>query len=117
MTGQFAGRHGRTDNVPGVHPYALMQEPLAPLPDGTPAEGFVGEAAAGARLPDPVQPGGYSLVQALKAAGYRTALCGKWHLPLQHLTPKLAPTGTCSASTKLSPTNAIREPPATRSTE
>lgn len=91
MTGQFAGRHGRTDNVPGVHPYALMREPLAPLPDGTPADGFPGEAAAGARLPDPVQPGGYSLVQALKASGYRTAITGKWHLPLQHLTLKLAP--------------------------
>jgi arylsulfatase A-like enzyme len=90
MTGQFAGRHGRTDNVPGVHPYALMREPLAPLPDGTPADGFPGEAAAGARLPDPVQPGGYSLVQALKGAGYRTAITGKWHLPQQHLTPKLA---------------------------
>jgi len=71
MTGQFAGRHGRTDNVPGVHPYALMQEPLAPLPDGVPDDGFAGEAAAGARLPDPVQPSGYSLVQALKAGGYR----------------------------------------------
>jgi arylsulfatase A-like enzyme len=91
MTGQFAGRHGHTDNVPGVHPYALMREPLAPLPNGTLADGFAGEATAGARLPDPIQHGGYSLVQALKAGGYRTTICGKWHLPLQHLTPKLAP--------------------------
>jgi arylsulfatase A-like enzyme len=81
MTGQFAGRHGRTDNEPGVHPYALMEEPLAPLQNGLPT---------GARLPDPVPPGGYSLVQALKAGGYRTGITGKWHLPLQHLTPKLA---------------------------
>ncbi len=90
MTGQFAGRHGRTDNVPGVHPYALMQEPLRPLPLGVAPGGFPGDGAAGARLPDPVQPGGYSLVQALKAGGYRTAISGKWHLPMQHLTPKTA---------------------------
>ena len=90
MTGQFAGRHGRTDNVPGVHPYALMREPLAPLPEAMPADAFPGEAAAGARLPDPVRPGGYSLVHALKAAGYRTGITGKWHLPLQHLTQNLA---------------------------
>ena len=91
MTGQFAGRHGRTDNVPGVHPYALMQEPLRPLPRGVAAGGFPGDGAAGARLPDPIQPGGYSLVQALKAGGYRTAISGKWHLPMQHLTPATAP--------------------------
>ena len=90
MTGQFAGRHGRTDNVPGVHPYALMQEPLRPLPLGVSPGGFPGDGAAGARLPDPVQPGGYSLVQALKAGGYRTAISGKWHLPMQHLTPATA---------------------------
>lgn len=90
MTGQFAGRHGRTDNVPGVHPYALMQEPLRPLPLGVAPGGYPGDGAAGARLPDPVQPGGYSLVQALKAGGYRTAISGKWHLPMQHLTPKTA---------------------------
>ncbi len=91
MTGQFAGRHGRTDNVPGVHPFALMQEPLRPLPVGVEPGGFPGDGAAGARLPDPVQPGGYSLVQALKAAGYRTGISGKWHLPMQHLTPATAP--------------------------
>ena len=91
MTGQFAGRHGRTDNVPGVHPFALMQEPLRPLPVGLEPGGFPGDGAAGARLPDPVQPGGYSLVQALKAAGYRTGISGKWHLPMQHLTPATAP--------------------------
>jgi arylsulfatase A-like enzyme len=91
MTGQFAGRHGRTDNVPGVHPFALMQEPLRPLPVGVKPGGFPGDGAAGARLPDPVPPGGYSLVQALKAGGYRTAISGKWHLPMQHLTPATAP--------------------------
>jgi arylsulfatase A len=90
MTGQFAGRHGRTDNVPGVHPYARMQESLRPLPLGVDPGGFPGDGAAGARLPDPVQPGGYSLVQALKAGGYRTGISGKWHLPMQHLTPKTA---------------------------
>ncbi len=90
MTGQFAGRHGRTDNVPGVHPYARMQEPLRPLPLGVAPGGFPGDGAAGGRLPDPVQPGGYSLVQALKAGGYRTAISGKWHLPMQHRTPKTA---------------------------
>ena len=89
MTGQFAGRHGRTDNVPGVHPYALMQEQLLPV-KAVSSETKASEGESGARLPDPVQPGGYSLVQALKKGGYRTALCGKWHLPLQHLTPKLA---------------------------
>lgn len=91
MTGQFAGRHGRTDNSPGVHPYALMQEPLRPLPIGADSRGFAGDAGAGARLPDPIQPGGYSLVQALKAGGYYTAISGKWHLPMQHLTPATAP--------------------------
>ena len=30
-------------------------------------------------------------MQALKAAGYRTAISGKWHLPMQHLTPATAP--------------------------
>ena len=91
MTGQFAGRHGHTDNVPGVHPYALMQEPLLPLsPETTPSRNSI-EAESISRLPDPIQPGGYSLAQAFKAGGYRTAICGKWHLPLQHLTPKLAP--------------------------
>jgi arylsulfatase A len=90
MTGQFAGRHGRTDNVPGVHPFALMREPLRPLPSSVAAGGFPGDGAANARLPDPVQPGGYSLVQALKAGGYRTAISGKWHLPIQHLTPATA---------------------------
>ncbi|NBV52121.1 MAG: hypothetical protein EBR83_01075 [Verrucomicrobia bacterium] len=92
MTGQFAGRHGRTDNAPGVHPYALMQETLLPAsPEKKPARGGQDEGESSARLPDPVQPGGYSLAQALKAGGYRTAITGKWHLPLQHLTPKLAP--------------------------
>ena len=91
MTGQFAGRHGRTDNSPGVHPYALMQEPLRPPPIGANPAAFAGDAGASARLPDPVQPGGYSLVQALKAGGYRTAISGKWHLPMQHLTPATAP--------------------------
>lgn len=47
MTGQFAGRHGRTDNVPGVHPYARMQEPLRPLPLGVDPGGFPGDGAAG----------------------------------------------------------------------
>jgi arylsulfatase A-like enzyme len=86
MTGQFAGRHGRTDNVPGVHPYAIRQESLRPLPLGVDISAFPGDGAAGARLPDPVQPGGYSLVQALRAGGYRTGIAGKWHLPVQHLT-------------------------------
>jgi arylsulfatase A len=91
MTGQFAGRHGRTDNSPGVHPYALMQETLRPPAIGTKPGAFQGDAAATSRLPDPIQPGGYSLVQALKAGGYRTAISGKWHLPMQHLTPATAP--------------------------
>ncbi len=34
LTGQYAARHGRTDVVPGVHPYALMKEPLLPLQPG-----------------------------------------------------------------------------------
>jgi uncharacterized sulfatase len=69
MTGQYAARHGRTDVAPGVHPHALMREP---------------------DLPDPVGPGTYTLVKALKAGGYRTALSGKWHIPRQHLTPAMA---------------------------
>jgi len=90
MTGQFSGRHGRTDNAPGVHPYALMSEPLLPPPpDGEPGR-TVDDAVTSARLPDPVQPGGFSLVQALKAAGYRTAITGKWHLPSNTITPKAA---------------------------
>ena len=90
MTGQFAGRHGRTDNAPGVHPYALMQETLRPLPITAGSGASRGDASASSRLPDPVSPGGYSLVQALKAGGYRTAISGKWHLPIQHLTPATA---------------------------
>lgn len=86
MTGQFAGRHGRTDNVPGVHPRALMLEPLLPPPAGGEG-GKAFDEAAGARLPDPLRPDSYSLVKALKADGYRTALSGKWHMTKQHLTP------------------------------
>lgn len=63
ITGQFVGRHRHTDNVSGVHSYALMREPLAPLPDGVPADGFAGEAATGARLPVPVQPGGQLTIE------------------------------------------------------
>ena len=90
MTGQFSGRHGRTDNAPGVHPYALMREPLLPLPAGTKPGGAMDDTATSARLPDPVQPGGFSLVQALKAAGYRTGITGKWHMPANTITPKAA---------------------------
>ena len=86
MTGQFAGRHGRTDNVPGVHPRALMLEPLLPAPAGGDA-GKEFDEAAGDRLPSPLEPESYSLVKALKADGYRTALSGKWHMRKQHLTP------------------------------
>jgi len=90
MTGQFSGRHGRTDNEPGVHPYALMREPLLPPPAGTKLGGAPDGAATSARLPDPVQPDGFSLVQALKAAGYRTGITGKWHMPANTITPKAA---------------------------
>ncbi|NBW96005.1 MAG: hypothetical protein EBR28_04565 [Planctomycetia bacterium] len=89
MTGQFSGRHGRTDNAPGVHPYARMRESLLPPPEGKPGH-EIDDAVTSARLPDPVQPGGFSLVQALKAAGYRTAITGKWHLPANTITPKAA---------------------------
>jgi len=90
MTGQFSGRHGRTDNAPGVHPYALMREPLLPLPAGAKPGGAMDDTATSARLPDPVQPGGFSLVQALKAVGYRTGITGKWHMPANTITPKAA---------------------------
>lgn len=89
MTGKSSGRHGRTDNVPGSHPYALMQESLLPVkPDVNPSLHF--DLIQTMRLPDPVQPGTYSLVTALKSGGYRTAISGKWHLPEQFLTPAKA---------------------------
>jgi arylsulfatase A-like enzyme len=89
MTGQCAGRHGRTDNVPGVHPYALMQEPLLPLSPEAAAIRNI-DLRQSARLPDAVQPDTYTVVRALKSAGYRTGLSGKWHLTEQHLTPAQA---------------------------
>jgi arylsulfatase A-like enzyme len=89
MTGQFAGRHGRTDNVPGSHPRALMQESLLPLkPDVNPSIHF--DLIQTTRLPDPVQPGTYTLITALRDGGYRTAISGKWHLPGLYLSPEKA---------------------------
>jgi arylsulfatase A-like enzyme len=89
MTGQSSARHGRTDCVPGSHPYARMQEPLLPVkPDVSPSLHF--DLIQTTRLPDPVRPGTYSLVTALKAGGYRTAISGKWHLPGLFLTPAKA---------------------------
>jgi len=85
MTGQFAGRNGFTDNAPGSHPKALMRENLLPAPPaGQNDEGKADGENSNGRLPIPVKPGGYSLVQALKSGGYRTAISGKWHIP-QHL--------------------------------
>jgi arylsulfatase A-like enzyme len=89
ITGQNAARHGRTDNVPGSHPFARMQEPLLPVkPDVSQSLHF--DLIQTARLPDPVQPGTYTLVTALKAGGYRTAISGKWHLPGLYLSPPKA---------------------------
>jgi arylsulfatase A len=95
ITGQNAARHGRTDNVPGVHPFALMQEPLVPAkpgaklePGAEPKAGY--DLGQGGRLPEPVTPEAFTLVKALKAAGYTTGLSGKWHMTLQHLTPNAA---------------------------
>ncbi len=87
MTGQTAGRHGRTDNVPGVHPHALMQEPLGPAPT---KPGLPFDLVQSARLPDAVQPDTYTVVRALQSAGYKTAISGKWHLEEGHLTPAQA---------------------------
>lgn len=87
MTGQTAGRHGRTDNVPGVHPHALMQEPLSPAPD---KPGLPFDLVQSARLPDAVRPDTYTVVRALRSAGYKTAISGKWHLEEGHLTPAQA---------------------------
>ena len=89
ITGQTAARHGRTDNVPGSHPYARMQEPLLPLkPDVNTSLHF--DLIQTTRLPDPVRPGTYTIVTALKAGGYRTAISGKWHLPGMYLAPAKA---------------------------
>jgi arylsulfatase A-like enzyme len=89
ITGQNAARHGRADNVPGVHPYALMREPLLPpKPGADPGAGL--DLGQGARLPEPITPEAFTLVKALKAAGYTTGLSGKWHMTLQHLTPSAA---------------------------
>lgn len=89
ITGQNAARHGRTDNVPGVHPYALMRESL--LPPKADAELGAGvDLVQGARLPEPVTPESLTLVKALKAAGSTTGLSGKWHMTRQHLTPAAA---------------------------
>ena len=87
MTGQTAGRHGRTDNVPGVHPHALMQEPLGPAPT---KPGLPFDLVQSARLPDVVRPDTYTVVRALQSAGYKTAISGKWHLEEGHLTPAQA---------------------------
>ena len=87
MTGQTAGRHGRTDNVPGVHPRALMQEPLGPAPT---KPGLPFDLVQSARLPDAVRPDTYTVVRALQSAGYKTAISGKWHLEEGHLTPAQA---------------------------
>lgn len=87
MTGQTAGRHGRTDNVPGVHPHALMQEPLGPAPT---KPGLPFDLVQSARLPDAVRPDTYTVVRALQSAGYKTAISGKWHLEEGHLTPAQA---------------------------
>ncbi len=89
ITGQNAARHGRTDNVPGVHPYPLMREPLLQPPANVPPGAGV-DLIQGARLPEPVTPEAFTLVKALKAAGYTTGLSGKWHMTLQHLTPNAA---------------------------
>lgn len=87
MTGQTAGRHGRTDNVPGVHPRALMLEPLGPAPT---RPGLPFDLVQSARLPDAVRPDTYTVVRALRSAGYKTAISGKWHLEEGHLTPAQA---------------------------
>lgn len=87
MTGQTAGRHGRTDNVPGVHPHALMQEPLGPAPS---KPGLPFDLVQSGRLPDAVRPDTYTVVRALQSAGYKTAISGKWHLEEGHLTPAQA---------------------------
>jgi arylsulfatase A-like enzyme len=89
ITGQSAARHGRTDNVPGSHPFARMQEPLLPLkPDVNTSLHF--DLIQTMRLPDPVLPGSYTIITALKAGGYRTAISGKWHLPGLYLSPAKA---------------------------
>lgn len=87
MTGQTAGRHGRTDNVPGVHTRALMLEPLGPAPT---KPGLPFDLVQSGRLPDAVRPDTYTVVRALQSAGYKTAISGKWHLEEGHLTPAQA---------------------------
>ena len=55
-----------------------------------PSLGMAHAAEPTARRPDPVQPGGFSLVQALEAAGYRSGITGKWHMPDNTITQKAA---------------------------